>query len=351
MILVIGAGAIGSAIAHDLSADYDVAVMDKSGEALEKIDFAKTFPGTISENADIVSESDIIVSALPGKIAYSQIKELMKLGKKVIDISYMPEDPLSLDELARSSGSMLIPDSGYAPGLTNILAGYLHSKGKYERIEIFSGGLPKERIPPLDYIVTWSVEGLIDEYIRPARIIKNGKVESVDPLSSIAIHDLPGLGEMESFYSDGLRTLIDTMGDTDMFERTFRYPGHLGKMRFLREMGFLSEEEIDGTVPRKLTEKLFEKLRIHAKDISILIVRGIGEENEEFFYIDHFDEAKDMTSMARMTGFTAAVVTRAVAEGLIAGEGVIPPENIGLSEKAFSYVLDELAKRGIKLRK
>lgn len=351
MILVIGAGFIGSAIGRDLSKDFDVGVMDRSSEALDKIDFAKKFNGSISDNLEVIKNAEIIVSALPGKVAYDEVRELMKMGKKVVDISFMPEDPLTLDEIAKESGSLLIPDAGYAPGLTNILAGYLHKKGKYKRIEIYCGGLPEEKIPPLDYVVTWSIEGLIDEYIRPARIIENQEVVSVDPLESIETHDIQGLGKMESFYSDGLRTLIETMKDTDMFERTFRYPGHLEKMKFLREMGYMSEEDIEGCIPRKLTEKLFEKLKIPAKDLSILIVRGVGQENEEFSHIDYFDESSNLTSMARMTGFTAAVITRAVAKGLINGKGVIPPEHIGKNDAAFSFVLDELEKRGIKVRK
>lgn len=352
MITVLGAGSIGSTIAADLSQDYEISVVDKKKAALDNVPVKRRYLGRIFDYPELIDQSEIIVCALPGSVSYSIVSKLLSYGKKIVDVSYMPEDPFALDGEAKDKKSLLVPDAGYAPGLTNILAGNLYKAKKYKSIEIYSGGLPQEKIPPLDYIITWSVEGLIDEYTRPARIVKKGLIESVDPLESIVEHsEFPELGVLESFYSDGLRTLLKTMPNVDMFERTFRYPGHLQKIKFLREMGYFSSEEINGCNPRKMTEKIFENLRVPAKDLSILLVRGIGKEIKEFLHIDRFDESTNTTSMARMTGYTAAVITRAVANGHIDGTGIVPPEYIGMDDSAFSFVLKELEKRGISILK
>lgn len=348
MITVIGAGNIGYAIVDDLSKDFDVAVIDISRNALKRIPVGKKYAGDIIKNKDVVEKSDLVVSALPGSVSYDTISKLAKMKKNVVDVSYMQEDPFLLEKIFKENKTFLIPDAGFAPGLSNIISGHLYKTLKdIEKIEIYVAGLPAKKIPPLDYTVTWNVEGLIDEYTRPARLIKNKKVVAVDPLDTIEPFCISSIGSFETFYSDGLRTMLNTIKIKDMFERTLRYPSHLEKIKMLRDMGYFSKENIDGCVPMNLSIKLFKKLEIEIEDISILLVRGYAKNTKEIFVYDKYDKERHMTSMARMTGYTAAVISRIALENDF--KGIYPPEYLGFETKTFQKIKAEMKKRDIHL--
>jgi len=347
MISVVGAGAIGKTISDYLSGNHEVAVVDLDAERLKKIKGIRRLAGTVDDHWEVLERSDVVLVALPGSVAFGVVKKLVSHGLKVVDISFSENDPMELQDLAEDNNALLIPDAGFAPGLSNILAGNLLKEGRYHSVEMYVAGLPQEKKPPLDYAVTWSVEGLIDEYTRPARIIAERKLREVDPLDDISCFHVEGLGDFEAFYSDGLRTLLDSDRVVNMFEKTLRYPGHLAKIRFLREMGFFSDKKVSGTTVRKVSEQVFEKLRTGEKDVCILIVRGIGKENREFFCIDRYDDKNGVSSMSRMTGYTASVIAEAVIEGKVDGKGVLPPENIGYNEEAFDFIRKKLASKGI----
>lgn len=348
MITVVGAGAIGATIAEYLSRGNEVAVIDMDPARVGSIGGVVGLTGTIEQHPTILDRSDAVVVALPGSVSSSVVNRLIRDGRKVVDISFSEDDPMLLDGIARDAGALLIPDAGFAPGLSNILSGALHKEGRYSGIEIYVAGLPQERRPPVDYAVTWSVEGLIDEYTRPARIIRNGEEVGIDPLDDISCFHVEGLGDFEAFYSDGLRTLLATLPGVDMFEKTLRYPGHLSKIKFLRDMGYFSDTEVSGTTARMVSEKLFEKLRTGEPDVCVLIVRGTGRENREFFCVDRYDAESGTSSMARMTGYAAGAIAEAVAEGAIKGIGVLPPEKIGYDDEAFAFIRARLDKVGIK---
>jgi saccharopine dehydrogenase-like NADP-dependent oxidoreductase len=346
MITVVGAGNIGMAIVDYLSDDFDVSVIDISEKALKNLRGVKKFKGKVKDHADLVKRSEIIITALPGSASFETISSIIKMGKSVVDVSYMEEDPFLLDNVARENRVFLIPDAGFAPGLSNVLSGYLYKKiDGIKKIEIYVGGLPRERIPPLDYAVTWSVEGLIDEYTRPARIIKNYKIKTVDPLESVEPFCISNIGTFETFISDGLRTMLKTFKIRDMFERTLRYPSHIEKIKLLRDLGFFSKDKINGCSPYEVTISLFERLRIDVEDMSILLVRGHGKRVEDLFIYDRYDEKSGITSMARMTGYTAASVATIALE--MDEYGVVPPEYFGMDGEYFLKLREKLRKKGI----
>jgi len=348
MIVAIGYGMIGSVAANELSSKDSVVVIDK--RKIENVPF-KTLKGDVFDFKDTIEKADVVASALPGSIAYSILSKLMRMGKKVVDVSFMPQDSITLNDVALNNNALLIPDSGYAPGLTNIISGYFYKKYGAKRIEIFDAGLPREKMPPLDYSITWSVEGLIDIYTRPARYIQDGILKTVDPLDSIEHENFPGIGELDSFLVDGLGTLIDTLKDVDMFERTYRYPGHLQKIKFLRDMGYLSDEKVGGNSPRKMTIDLFDKkLRTKAEDLCILYVKAYGKVQKEVRYVDYYDEERNISSMARMTGFPLATNAMLVLDGRIDEKGVIPPEMLGFDESRFHMIMTNLNKMGLKIK-
>lgn len=347
MIVILGYGMIGSVIANELSAKDSVVVIDK--RKIENVPF-KVLTGDAFEFSDTLDKADVIASALPGSVAYGVVSKLINKGKKIVDVSFMPESSLALNDLARKNNALLIPDAGYAPGLTNIISGYFYKKYDAKRIEIFDAGLPLKKVPPLDYNITWSVEGLLDIYTRPARFVENSKLVQKDPLESIEHSNFQGIGELDSFLVDGLGTLLDTLKGVDMFERTYRYPGHLQKIKFLRDMGYFSEEMVNGVSPRSITRDLFDKkLRMTVEDLCILEMKAFGKVEKHVRYVDYYDKDKKVTSMARMTGFPIATIAELVLDGKIEGTGVIPPEYLGFEESTFRLIMDGLKKKGLNI--
>jgi saccharopine dehydrogenase-like NADP-dependent oxidoreductase len=223
------------------------------------------------------------------------------------------------------------------------------------------GGLPEKPVPPLDYVITWSPENLIDEYMRKARIVKEGKIIEVEALSGLEEIEFPEFGKLEAFYTDGLRTLPQTITDAyDMWEKTLRYPGHAEKIKMLRTLGFFEEKQIDidgvSVSPRKITVKLFEqKLRKpEIKDIVALKVEVSGVKNGRqthyvYHLLDHYDEKRGVTAMARTTAYSASIVAQLMLKKALTEKGVVPPEKIGMDNGLFKLLAGGLERRGIKI--
>ena len=277
-----------------------------------------------------------------------------------MDVSFTPENPTQLDGEARSAGVTIIPDCGVAPGLSNILTGYSASRlDKVREAHIMVGGIPETPVPPLGYTITWSAEGLIDEYVREVTIIENGKKVQVPALSGLEDIDFPGVGELEAFYTDGLRTLAVSLPEVEnMWEKTLRYRGHVEKVRLLRELGFFSDERVtvEGAEvqPRLVTARLLERI-LWKPEIGDLLamnieVRGEAGGKEAGFrhrIIDRFDHETGVTAMARTTAYTASIVAGMLAQGTIEGPGVIPPEKLGMEKGFTETLMAQLKKRGV----
>jgi len=129
---------------------------------------------------DTMKKFDIVIGTLPGNLGYRSVKAAIDAGIDMVDLSYMPENPLTLNEDAVKADVTIVPDCGVAPGLSNLLVGRAISKlDQVEEVDIMVGGLPEVPAPPLGYTITWSVEGLIDEYTRKAKIVENGEVVEI----------------------------------------------------------------------------------------------------------------------------------------------------------------------------
>jgi len=274
----------------------------------------------------------------------------------------MPENPLILHEKAGKADVQIIPDCGLTPGISNVLVG--HSKAmldKVETVHMMVGGLPEKPVAPLGYVVTWSPENLIDEYMRKATIVVDGKKIMVEALSGLEEVEFPSFGRLEAFYTDGLRTLLHTMSDAcDMWEKTLRYPGHAEKMKLLKALGFFDEGtvNVDGmnVSPRKLTAKMFmQKLwKPEVKDVVVLKVEVSGVKNGRnacyvYHLLDYCDEERGVTAMARTTAYPASIIAQFMLKKAVKGEGVIPPEEIGMDSRLFQMFLSELEKREIRV--
>ncbi len=368
-ITVLGSGLVGGIMARDLAADgrYVVRAVDASQKNLSKLEGVEgielrqadlTVPHAL---LDAISDADAVVGAVPGWMGQAMLKAVISARKPIADISFAPEDPLELDALAKEKGVPAVVDCGVSPGLSNLAIGRANAKlERADRAVIYVGGLPAERHWPYEYRSVFSPTDVIEEYTRPARLVENGAVVVREALSEVEMLDFAGVGTLEAFNTDGLRTLIRTMAIPSMKEKTMRYPGHADRMRMMRETGLFSGEpvDVDGVkvIPRRLTEKLlFEKWRRpeSERELTVLrvVVEGVGQEGHALRYVydllDHTDVSTGWTSMARTTGFPCVIMARALADGRCTTPGVLPLELIAPDDHLFDHILDELGKRGV----
>jgi lysine 6-dehydrogenase len=373
-ILVLGYGNIGKLIAKDLSDSLPSAEVTVAGRhrenlenTLKSINREKVSGITLdahdfSELVSTIEKFDLAIGALPGDIGYQSLKAAIKARVDLVDVSFMPEDPLPLNDSAIEAGITIVPDCGVAPGISNLLVGHATSEiDTVENVKIMVGGLPETPVDPLGYTITWSPEGLIDEYTRKATIIKNGKPAQVDALIGLEEIDFPKVGKLEGFYTDGLRTLIHTVkGVKTMWEKTLRYPGHVQKMKLIRALGFLDSQPINvggvDIAPRDVTTKLFEqKLRKpHIKDILVMnieVTGKMGDVQQRFAYqmLERYDKEIKATAMARTTGYPTSIVAQLVAQKAIRETGVIPLEKLGSNNSIFNKIINGLEDRQIKI--
>ncbi len=367
-IIVLGAGLIGGPIAQDLSedADFDVTAADinqfstrKLGSKVHTINIDFSIQHNIRE---IIKDKDIVVNAVPGFLGFSTLKTIIESKKNVIDIAFYEEDPFLLDKLARQNNVTAFVDCGVSPGISNLLIGKAVSKlDSVDNVQIFVGGLPQKRDNKLEYKTVFSVTDLLEEYIRPARLIENGKMLTLPALTDIELIEFEGAGKLEAFNSDGLRTLMKTIKAQNMREKTLRYPGHAEKIELLKEAGFLDKEELmlEGVAvsPFEIASKVLGKslaLTENDKDITILrvVVEGVKDKTKMKFIfnmLDKFDEKNKIHSMARTTGSMATMCVRLCAAGLFTQKGIFPPELIGANKEASDFILNGLKQKGISI--
>lgn len=351
-ILILGAGNIGKAITYDLSKDYTVCVGDSNKTKLEEIsNFANTKnidARNKKEMVETMKNFDLIVGALPGKLGFKTIEAAIEAGRDIVDVSFMPENPLSLDKKAKKENISIIVDAGFGPGVSNLLMGRIACEmDKLKKAIIRIGGLPKRPKPPLFYKITWSPYDLIEEYTRKARLKKNGKLIEVDPLKDIKKVKIKGK-EFEEFYSDGLRTLLQTIDVDTLEETTLRWKGHLQKMKVLRDLGFLKPGNLDHTL-----DVILPYMKFKGKDFSIMDIKAEGFKNGEntnihYYFYDEADEK--FSSMARSTGFSTAAMVRLLIKNSLEC-GVIPPEKLGENITFYKEIVSSLKEKGIKLEK
>ena len=367
-LIVLGCGLVGSKIAIDLSADFSVTVADINQEALEnlqgKID-VQVLKKDLSDPdlvRQLVKDFDLVVGALPGFLGFQALKAVIEAGKNIVDISFFPEDPFLLHELAISKNVTALIDCGVAPGMGNIILGYHQTHMQVHTYKCYVGGLPVERQWPYEYKAVFSPIDVIEEYTRPARYVEQGNLVVREALSDPELMEFSGIGTLEAWNSDGLRTLIDTMQIPNMIEKTLRYPGTIEYLRVLRESGFFSYEpvEVGGHQIRPIdvtARLLFPKweLKPGEADLTVMkiIIRGTleGKEKEVVYNLDdRYDPQNDTTSMARTTGFTAAAALHLLAHEKFVRPGICPPEYLGENQQNFFFILDYLKQRGVNYR-
>ncbi len=373
--LVIGAGKQGSACAYDLLqlpgtqvvlADKDVAHLPpfldrwKAGKgALELLQLDLKDTGSV---AAAVGRVDGVLSAAPYYLNLELARLAVRAGAHYADLGGNTEivfQQKTLDAEAREKGVTVVPDCGVAPGMVNILAAEgIRRLDETESVKIYVGGLPQRPEPPLNYMVVYSLEGVLDYYTCPAWVLRDGKRTQVDALSEIEQVVFPDpLGTLEAFHTGGgMSTLPFTYEGRirTMEYKTLRYPGHVAIMRPIRELGLLATEPVRVNGADVRPRDAFVAVvgprltKPEGRDLIALLVevkgtKGGKRAGTRWQLVDRYDERNGVTSMMRTTGYSLAITGLMQLDGRIGPAGVRTPDEC---VPAAPY-LSELARRGI----
>lgn len=377
--LVLGSGLQGRVVAydiitHDEEASVIIADVDQNNldEAIalinnEKLSVEKFDIFNEEDTIALISKADIIVNSLPHtwEITEKFYNALSKTNnKKAVFTDYwMWEKHYQFDESLKKAKVLCVPGLGIVPGFGNICIGQLAYE--FEQLEegaIYCGGLPTKRgVAPLDYMILFNVEALLDLYLTPPTVIIDGRLEVELALDNFETFFIPGYGAVDCLKTDGLYSLNKTMvekGVKKLTEYTMRYPGHYQTMQILDKAGFFSKEpiNIDGVniTPRDVSEAILNKLMKKikgVKDFTYLYVVGKGLKNGKYYekayeLLTYSDEEKGITSMERTTAYPSSIAAMILANDDIDKYGVVEPENIFIGSR-FNKMVEELAKRGI----
>ncbi len=360
---------VGEAVAWDLAtippvatvtvADVDgrrlTTIANRLGVATRQVDLRN-----LAAVEALLVDADVTVGALPSALALPVIAHMARRGRRHVDVSFLAQDPRTCDADARSSGAVVVYDCGVAPGLSHVLVGHgVRALTRTTRVRIDVGGLPVAPRPPFFYKAPFAPADVIEEYTRPARLVRDGRPLTLPALSEPEFIDVEGIGPLEAFNTDGLRSLVDTIRADAMVERTLRYPGHLAAMRVLADAGLFNLAPVDvrghAVVPRDLTSAVLFPQWQYApgeRDLTVLRVdvEGVGPDGmpraSRWQLVDRPDADDPLSSMARTTGCPAAITARWIATGALLPPGVHPPERLGLEGQAEA-ILTALASRGI----
>jgi saccharopine dehydrogenase-like NADP-dependent oxidoreductase len=346
-VLVLGGGQQGRVIAGDLSRSLPrarITVADVREPRLGAHSNVRWVPADLSDPEAVVrlmATHDLAVGALPSRFGFGVLRAAIEAKRPLVDVSFCAEDPLTLDAAARAAHVPILPDCGLAPGLSHLCCGYAASLGDLDELVIYVGGVAQDPSRPYGYVVTWSLDDLLEEYVRPARFVRDGGARTLPVFAEPERLQVEGAGEMEAFLSDGLRTLIDTMPRVpNMAEKTLRWPGHADAVRPLVASGrFLEEFRAQCVVE-------------DPRDLVAMVVRARWANGRaaRMTLVDRFDETSRLTAMSRTTALTTSVTAQLVARGGARAPGVRPLEIVARDAEAHRFIVDELARRGVVLR-
>ncbi|MBP9664046.1 MAG: saccharopine dehydrogenase NADP-binding domain-containing protein [Pyrinomonadaceae bacterium] len=370
-ILVLGAGRMGHGAVFDLIhnspdvkqvtvADYD---RKKAESVAESVGTSRIDPHHIdvSNYSDVVTlmrGHDSVISCVNYWYNVSLSEAAIETKSNFCDLggnNYVVDEQLALDEQAKASGINIIPDCGLAPGMVSILA--MHGAQQFDvvdEIHIRVGGLPQNPQPPLNYQLVFSVEGLINEYIEVARVIRNGVINEIESMTELENISFDGFPELEAAQtSGGTSTLPDTfLGKVEELDyKTIRYAGHFERFKTMIDLGLCSSEPITAdfqdVIPRKVFGELLQKhLPADGPDYVLVRLEFVGDGRRlRYDIVDKFNEATGLSAMMRTTAFPASIIAQMMARGDINVRGATPQET-AIDPETF---VEELTRRGINI--
>jgi lysine 6-dehydrogenase len=389
-LLVIGSGMMGSAAAYDMARQGQV---DSVTLADSNLKLAKDVAARVNritndkkvravaldaakekDAARLMKGHDGVLSAVPYFLNLGLAKAAITAGCHFADLggnNTVVRQELALANQAEKRGIGIAPDCGLSPGMASILGGELVRRldGRADALKLYVGGLPERPMPPFHYQLVFSVEGLINEYVEPARILRKGKLITVDPLTEPEPFHMDGFAPLVAFQtSGGTSTMPETFEGKvgECFEKTLRYPGHYDLLCELKELGLFSNQKMRvGNVevaPRAVLSKVFEG-KFAGKGPDLCIMRLEAHESVKapgvrgllggklkgrvatFTMVDHYDPKSDMSAMMRTTAFPASIVLQMMCAGAVSKHGAVLQER-DIPAETF---LEEIARRGIKI--
>ncbi len=365
-ITVLGAGMIGRTIAKELAKTHKVKAVDRDQrslndlEGIKNLETVKTNLTSLAVYKKLLQGQDICVCAVPGFMGYEALSNIIQTGTNCVDISFAPENALELHELAKKHKVTVVVDCGVAPGMSNIILGYENSQMEVESFSCVVGGLPKVRTAPFEYKAPFSPIDVIEEYSRPARLVEHSVVVTKPALSEREILHFKEVGSLESFNTDGLRSLLFTMQHIpNMKEKTLRYPGHIALIQSLQQAGFFSNEKImvDGSaISRKdfTCKILFDQWKLMPEDeeFTLMNIKIEGNSNgkkivKTYHLFDEYDRETKTSSMSRTTAYTCTAIVDLLAKGKLKEKGVFAPETIGGMAGNFEAIISYLKVRNV----
>jgi lysine 6-dehydrogenase len=353
--LVIGAGMMGSAAAYDLArspgvdhvmvADRDPvrakAVASRLGA---KGSWAELDTGNYAEVVVLMNGFDGAIGATSYTHNFDLTRAAIESGTHFCDLGGNMDvvyRQVSLDAGASRAGILVLPNCGLAPGMACVVASGAAKKfSAVDEIHIRVGGLPLHPAPPLNYQLVFSPEGLINEYIEPAEVIRGGVGKKVGSMADLEELSFPApFTALEAFNTSGGTSTLTTMFRGKVREldyKTIRYPGHCEKFRTLLELGFAGSEPIVAGNSTRTMREFFEdllrkKLAANGPDVVLVRVTVTGtlegkKRTLAYEMTDYYDESSEMTSMMRTTAFPTSVILQMAVNGGIGVTGVKPPE-------------------------
>ncbi|HJR06070.1 MAG TPA: saccharopine dehydrogenase C-terminal domain-containing protein [Pyrinomonadaceae bacterium] len=377
-ILVLGAGRMGLGAAYDLAhnstdvqsvivADVD---LERARAVVSTVGSAKLSPAQVDVNdaaqtVALMRGHDAVVSCVTYFYNLQLARAAIEARTNFCDLggnNSVVASELALDAEAREAGINIIPDCGLAPGMVSVLAA--HGAARFDELEaihIRVGGLPQNPRPPLNYQIVFSVEGLINEYVERARVIRGGQIVEVESLTEIEALEFPApFGRMEAFQtSGGTSTLPDTfLGRVQELDyKTIRYPGHCEQFKLFVDLGLAASEEIelDGqrVRPRRVLGEMLQR-HLPADDPDVVLVRlafrgrNGGRDNRlRYDIIDRSDARTGLSAMMRTTAFPASIIAQMMARGETTERGarpqelVVPPDKFVAALAARDIHIDE----------
>ena len=389
-LLVIGSGMMGSAAAYDMArqaqvdsvtlADNDLKRAQDVADRVNRISGGKKVRAVAldaakeKEAARLMKGHDGALSAVPYRLNLGLAKAAITAGCHFADLggnNTVVRQELALAKQAEKRGIGIAPDCGLSPGMASILGGELVRRldGRADALKLYVGGLPERPMPPFHYQLVFSVEGLINEYVEPARILRKGKLITIDPLTEPEEFHMDGFSPLVAFQtSGGTSTLPETFEGKvgECFEKTLRYPGHYDLLCELKDLGLFSNEKMRvgnaEVSPRAVLSKVFEG-KFAGKGPDVCIMRLEAHESVKapgvrgllggklkgrvatFTMVDHYDPKSDMSAMMRTTAFPASIVLQMMCMGAVSKRGAVLQER-DVPAEAF---LEEIERRGIKI--
>lgn len=389
-LLVIGAGMMGSAAAFDMArtpqvdsivlADSELKRAREVAARVNRITGDKKVRAVALDASDEKNACKLMrghaaaLSAVPYFLNLSLARAAVEAHCHFADLggnNTVVRQELALEKRAVKQGVAVAPDCGLSPGMASILGGELVRRlgGRADALRIYVGGLPERPTPPFHYQLVFSVEGLINEYVEPARILRKGRLTTIDPLTEPEDFQIAGFSPLVAFHtSGGTSTLPETFEGRvgECFEKTLRYPGHYDLLCELNELGMFSSEKMKfgeaEISPRAMMSKIFAgKFASKGPDVCIMRIEAHESVNRpgargllggrlkgrvaSFTMVDHYDPKTDMSAMMRTTAFPASIIVQMLASGAISKRGAVLQE----CDVPADLFLDEVEKRGIKI--